>query len=173
MGTVLKGLHRVSWGDLDVPRGSAKDIPALLSKAAWGDRATGDLALDYLADLVCELGFVISEATAPTVPFLLELAGSPQVACKAEALKLLLNIYSSHEWSRSAADALPKYADNYTHKVQWENDAHQAVLAGRHIIEELAGSPDPEVAEAAAKLLQAFAAEPGQSTKAEGRETDR
>ncbi|MBO7935622.1 MULTISPECIES: hypothetical protein [Streptomyces] len=161
MGTILKGLQRIPWGTLEVPRGSARDIPGLLSKAAWADRENGDLALDRLADLVCELGFVISEATAPTVPFLLELAGAPQVACKAETLKLLLNIYSSQEWSRSAAGALPKYADNYTHKVQWENDAHRAVLDGRHIIEGLADSVDPDVAEAATKLLEAFAAEEG------------
>ncbi|MGW2524293.1 hypothetical protein ACWC09_46515 [Streptomyces sp. NPDC001617] len=169
---MLKGLPRVPWSDLEVPRGSARDIPTLLSKAAWGDRKTGDLALDYLADLVCELGFVISEATAPTVPFLLELAEAPQVGCKAEALKLLLNIYSSHEWSRTAAGALPKYADNYAHKVQWEHDAHQAVLAGRRTIEGLADSVDPEVAEAAAKLLQAFKAEVAQPTETEGRETN-
>ncbi|MEU0900028.1 hypothetical protein [Streptomyces massasporeus] len=156
MGTILKGLGRVQWGDLEVPRGSARDIPTLLSKAAWSDRETGSLALDNLADLVCELGFVISEATAPTVPFLLELAGAPHVACKAEVLQLLLNIYSSREWSHSAADALPKYADKYTHKVQWEVTAHQAVLAGRQVVEGLTGSIDPDVAEVASKLLDAL-----------------
>jgi hypothetical protein len=112
--------------------------------------------LDHLADLVCELGFVISEATAPTVPFLLELAGAPHVACKAEVLQLLLNIYSSREWSRSAADALPQYADNYAHKVQWEVTAHRAVLSGRQVVEGLTGSIDPDVAEAAGKLLDAL-----------------
>ncbi|MEU9228942.1 hypothetical protein AB0D40_31810 [Streptomyces massasporeus] len=131
----------------------------MLSKAAWSDRVTGSLALDYLADLVCELGFAITEATAPTVPFLLELAGAPHVACKAEVLQLLLNIYSSPDWSHSAADALPKYADNYTHKVQWEVTARQAVLAGRQVVEGLAGSIDPDVAEAASKLLKALDAE--------------
>jgi hypothetical protein len=131
----------------------------LLSEAAWSDRETGSLALDYLADLVCELGFVISEATAPTVPFLLELAGAPHVACKAEVLQLLLNIHSSREWSHSAADALPKYADSYVHKVPWEVTAHQAVLAGRQVVEGLTGSIDPDVAEAASKLLDALDAE--------------
>ncbi|MFC9680450.1 hypothetical protein [Streptomyces sp. NPDC056948] len=154
MGIILKGLQRVPWGDLEVPRGSATDIPTLLSKAAWSGRDTGGLA-----DLVCELGFVISEATAPTVPFLLELAGAPHVACKPEVLKLLLDIYSSHEWSHSAADALPKYADNYTHQVQWEIDAHEAVLTDRQIIEGLTDSIDPDVAGAASRLLDTIDAE--------------
>ncbi|MFD7246844.1 hypothetical protein [Streptomyces massasporeus] len=131
----------------------------MLAKAAWSDRETGSLALDYLTELVCELGFVISEATAPTVPFLLELAGAPHVACKTEMLQLMLNIYSSREWSRSAADALPAYADNYAHKVQWEVTAHQAVLAGRQVVEGLTNSIDPDVAEAASKLLDALDAE--------------
>ncbi|MFI8890474.1 hypothetical protein [Streptomyces paradoxus] len=140
-------------------RGSARDIPALLAKAAWADRETGSLALDDLADLVCELGFVISEATAPTVPFLLELAGAPHVACKADALTLLLAIHSSRVWSQSAAAALPRYAGNYADKVQWETDAREAVLAGRQVVEGLIGSVDPDVAAAAGKLIDAFRAE--------------
>ncbi|MFF5964768.1 hypothetical protein ACFY64_13710 [Streptomyces collinus] len=141
-----------------MPRGSAKDIPVLLAKAAWADRETGSLALDDLADLVCELGFVISEATAPTVPFLLELAGAPHVACTADVLALLLDIYSSRVWSHSAADALPRHSGDYAHKVQWETDAHEAVLAGRPVVEGLTGSVDPDVAAAAGRLLDAFEA---------------
>lgn len=159
MGSVLRGLQRVPWGDLQVVRGSPKDIPTLLAKAAWGDREAGELALDHLADLVCELGFVIAEATAPTVPFLLELAGAPHVPCKAEVLNLLRNIYVSHVWSQALAAAGPRYTGNYVRKAQWETDAHRAVLAGRQVVQGLTESVDPEVAEAATKLLDAFAAE--------------
>lgn len=149
-----------------MPGGSARNIPTLLAKAAWADRESGSLALDDLADLVCELGFVISEATAPAVPFLLELAGAPHVACKADVLTLLLDIYSSRVWSHSAADALPRYSGNYAHKVQWETDAHQAVLAGRQVVEGLTGSVDPDVAAAAGRLMDAFDAETEAGTQA-------
>lgn len=102
---------------------------------------------------------VISEATAPTVPLLLELAAAPHVARKPEVHKLLLNIHSSREWSQCAADALPQYAHNYTHKVQWEVKAHEAALAGRQTVEGLSFSRDPGVAETAGKLLKALDAE--------------
>src|SRR5690606_23460148 len=168
MGTILKGLRRIPWGDFQVPRGSAKDIPTLLAKVAYGDRETGEEALVYLTCLVCELDFVISEATAPTVPFLLDLAATPQVVCRAEVLELLLIIYSSHIWSRSAADAGPKYRHNYARKVQWEKDAHQAVLAGRPVIKKLVGNPDPKVSKTAAKLLRAFPPEYEQPPEEKG-----
>jgi hypothetical protein len=163
MGSILRGLQRVSWGDLHVPRGSAKDIPTLLAKAAWGDRETGVLALDHLADLVCELGFLIAEATAATVPFLLELAGAPQVECKAEVLRLLRNIYVSQVWSDGAAAAAPRYVGNFVRQAQWEADAHRAVLAGRQVVQQLANCVDPDVAEAAAKLSGAFTQEGGRA----------
>ncbi|MFF6916362.1 hypothetical protein [Streptomyces sp. NPDC012466] len=43
--------------------------------------------------------------------------------------------------------------------MQWEIDAHEAVLAGRRIVQGLTGSVDPEIAEAAGKLLDACDAE--------------
>lgn len=157
MGSILRGLQRVAWADLQVPRGSAKDIPTLLAKAAYADRETGELALDQLADSVCELGFVIAEATAPTVPFLLELAGAPHVECKAEALKILRNIYVSHVWSGTAEALDPKHTRRYARQIQWETDAHRAVLAGRQLVQGLTESVDPDVAQAATRLLDALA----------------
>ncbi|MFJ8595196.1 hypothetical protein [Streptomyces sp. NPDC093598] len=43
--------------------------------------------------------------------------------------------------------------------MQWQVDAHEAVLAGRQIAEGLTESIDPDVVEAARKLLDAFDAE--------------
>jgi hypothetical protein len=157
MGTILRRLQRVPWAELQVPRGSAKEIPALLAKAAWGDRESAGLALDDLGDHICELGFVVSEATVPAVPFLLELAGAPQVTCKAEVLALLLNICTAEQWSAAAAAAGPKYARGYAPMVRWETEAHSAVLAGRRLIEGLVDSVDPDVVAAAERLVRAIA----------------
>ncbi|MFD8219956.1 hypothetical protein ACFV2U_41315 [Streptomyces sp. NPDC059697] len=159
MGTLLKGLQRVQWGDLGAARGAtAGDIPALLSKAAWSDEGTASMAVDELADLICELGFVVQEATAPTVPFLVELAGATHMACKADVLALLLKVFNGRQWSAAAEAAPPKYDSNYTEQVGWEAASKQAERAGQPIFRELARSTDPQFAEAAAELLQAIAA---------------
>jgi hypothetical protein len=78
MGVILKDLQRVQWTRLQAAgETSARAVPALLSKAAWSERDTARQAVEELGDLVCELGFVVQEATAPTVPFLVELVGAP------------------------------------------------------------------------------------------------
>lgn len=159
MGTILRGLQRVPWGDLQVPRGSAKSIPALLSKTAWSDRETASLALDDLTDLVCELGFVISEATAPTVPFLIELAGAPQVMCKVEVLELLRKIFTGRQWTAASEAFSTPREIHLAQQVGWERAAQEAVAAGRSVFEGMTESIDPDVADAATKLVQAIEAE--------------
>ncbi|MFE1957786.1 hypothetical protein [Streptomyces sp. NPDC059479] len=154
MGTVLAGLTHVSWSDLHDAQGSARGVPALLSKVAWADRDTASIALDELGDRVCELGFVLSEATAPTVPFLLELAGAPRVQCKAELLELLTRIFAAEQWRAVADAAGSEYKKGYEEQVGWEADSHAAVFSGRGVVEGLAASVDPAVAEAAQTLLR-------------------
>lgn len=90
MGSVLRSASGARWGELrDATGAAAGGIPSLLSRIAYGDEDTARIAIDDLGDAICALGFVVGEATAPTVPFLLELAGSPHVACGAELLDLL------------------------------------------------------------------------------------
>ncbi|WP_326655241.1 hypothetical protein [Streptomyces sp. NBC_01750] len=122
---------------------------------AWGDEETGSLAVDELGDRVCAMGFVVAEATAPAVPFLLELAGAPSVRCKAELLDLLTRILTAKQWSEAAAAAGPG-SSSYKEQPGWEVASRQAVLAGRHVVEGLADAVRPGVAAAAARLLCAF-----------------
>ncbi|WP_405435581.1 hypothetical protein [Streptomyces anulatus] len=90
MGSLLRSVSGVRWGELrDATGAAAGGIPSLLSRIAYGDEDTARIAVDDLGDAICALGFVVGEATAPTVPFLLELAGSAHVACGAELLDLL------------------------------------------------------------------------------------
>lgn len=165
MGTVLKGLQRVRWGDLGAARGAtARAIPALLAKAAWADEETASTAVDELADLILELGFVVQEATAPTVPFLIELAGAPDVAGKADVLALLLGVFNGRQWSAAAEAASAKCAGNYAEQVGWEAASQQAVKAGQAVFKELAGSAGPQVAEVATELLRTIAVDAAQRT---------
>ncbi|MFJ3880753.1 hypothetical protein ACIPW5_25245 [Streptomyces sp. NPDC090077] len=156
VGSLLRSVSGVRWGELrDATGAAAGGIPPLLSRIAYGDEDTARIAIDELGDAVCALGFVVSEATAPTVPFLLELAGSPQVACKAELLGLLGSIIRTDQWHSAAASTQNRKHDaSYRQQTGWEAAARAAVYAGRSVIEGVASSIRPEEATPARKLLQ-------------------
>ncbi|MFD4736836.1 hypothetical protein ACFWNQ_05590 [Streptomyces virginiae] len=167
MGSLLRNVSSVRWGELrDATGAAAGGIPSLLSRIAYGDEDTARIAVDDLGDAVCALGFVVGEATAPTVPFLLELAGSPHVACKAELLDLLRCICRTDQWHSAAAAAREsKHGAGYRQQPGWEAAARTAVHAGRSVIEGLASSVRPEEAMPARKLLQVMDDTlPGRST---------
>ncbi|SNS92914.1 hypothetical protein SAMN05216252_110160 [Actinacidiphila glaucinigra] len=155
MGVLLKGVSGIRWGELcDARRDRAGGIPALLSRIAYADEETARLAVDDLGDLICELGFVVGEATAPAVPFLLELAGAPHTSCKADVLALLQRICRTDQWHSAAVAARNDgYEANYQEQPGWEAAARAAVHAGRPVIERLAASPHPEEAAPARELL--------------------
>ncbi|GAA0665843.1 hypothetical protein GCM10009535_51990 [Streptomyces thermocarboxydovorans] len=148
----------MQWTRLQAARGSsARTVPALLSTVAWADRETARQAVDELGDLVCELGFVVQEAAAPTVPFLIELAGAPHVTCKADVLDLLRKIYTGRQWSAASKAFSSGHRTRLARQVAWEEAARNAVLAGQHVYEGLTASVDPDVARAATDLLRAIA----------------
>ncbi|MFJ4672675.1 hypothetical protein [Kitasatospora purpeofusca] len=156
MGSLLRSVSRVRWADLrDATGALASGIPPLLSRIAYGDEDTARTAIEELGGAVCALGFVVSEATAPAVPFLVELAGAPHVACTVELLDLLGSICQTDQWhSAAAAAGAGKRDTSYRQQPGWEADARTAVYAGRSVIEGLASSIRPEEAAAARRLLQ-------------------
>lgn len=174
MGTLLKGLARVPWGDLSDTQGSARDIPGLLSRAAWGDDETARRAVEEIGERICALGFVVSEATPYTVPFLLELVDgidTREPQRQVDVLDLLLSIVTARQWSAVAEASDPRYGSDYAQQVGWEQASHEAVLTGRRLIEELAVSVHPPIVEAAASLLRAFEEKEDRERRAEvGRE---
>lgn len=155
MGSLLRSVSGVHWGELNDANGAAAGgIPPLLSRIAYGDEGTARIAIDDLGDAICALGFVVGEATAPTVPFLLELAGSPDVSCKAELLDLLESICRTDQWHSAAAATQEREHDaRYRQQSAWEAAARTAVHAGRSVIEGVAASVRPEEAAPARKLL--------------------
>ncbi|MET9934987.1 MULTISPECIES: hypothetical protein [unclassified Streptomyces] len=156
MGSLLRSASGARWGELcDATGTAAGGAPPLLSRIAYGDEDTARIAIDDLGNAICALGFVVGEATASTVPFLLELVGSPRVMCKAELLDLLGNICRADQW-HSAAVAVQdrKHDASYRQQPGWEAAARTAVQAGRSVIEGVASSVRPEEATSARKLLQ-------------------
>ncbi|MEU9228932.1 hypothetical protein AB0D40_31745 [Streptomyces massasporeus] len=111
----------------EAPAGS---VPSLLSRIAYADGTTVRLAVDELGDTVCALGFVVGEATAPTVPFLLELVGAPHVPCKEELMDLLASIYQAEQWHSAAAAARDqKNCTSYQEQPGWEAAARAVSTA--------------------------------------------
>lgn len=139
----------------DARQAPAGAIPPLLSRIAYGSGDSVNLAMDELGDILCALGLVVGEATAPTVPFLLELVGAPHISGKPELLDLLESIFQAEQW-HSAAAACGSRNTSFQEQPAWEAAARAAVLAGRPVVEGLASSVRPEEAEAARKLLRAM-----------------
>ncbi|WP_149827962.1 hypothetical protein [Streptomyces tailanensis] len=139
---------------------SPERIPPLLTRIAYGDEATARLAVDELGGSLCALGFVVGEATAPAVPFLLELAGAPHLPCKAELLGLLESICRARQWQTAAAAAARAggggLGADYRRQPGWERAARAAVYTGRPIVESLASSVRPEEAGPARSLLRSM-----------------
>ncbi|MFG3525271.1 hypothetical protein ACGF8B_00850 [Streptomyces sp. NPDC047917] len=157
MGSLLRSVSGVRWGELrDATGAAAGSIPPLLSRIAYGDEDTARTAIDDLGDAICALGFVVGEATAPTVPFLLELVGSAHVARKAELLDLLGSICRTDQWHSAAAAAAQdrEHDASYQQQPGWEAASRAAVYAGRSVIKGVASSVRPEEATPARKLLQ-------------------
>ncbi|MFF2171146.1 hypothetical protein [[Kitasatospora] papulosa] len=137
MGTVLEGMRHVQWHELRHARGSASQIPGMLSRIAWGDTRSAEDALSDLGRWIAALA--VFDATAAAVPFLWELAAVDTVKDRAGVLGLLGTIL----------------AHGHAHHPEWTRDAHLAVLAGRTTAERLAADGDPAVSAAAGELLVA------------------
>ncbi|MCX4675008.1 hypothetical protein OG413_06665 [Streptomyces sp. NBC_01433] len=123
MGTVLKGMSNVQWHELQHARGSASQVPGMLSRIAWGDAPSAE---DALSDLEQWIGaLAVFDATVAAVPFLWELAGTETVRDRAGVLELLRTILSA----------------GHHHHPEWARGAHEAVVAGRATAERLAAAP--------------------------------
>ncbi|MFC8451609.1 hypothetical protein [Kitasatospora sp. NPDC057223] len=145
MGTILKGVHRVRWHELQHAYGSATGVPGLLSRIAWGDARTSEAALSDLALWVGELA--VFDATVATVPFLWDLAVTETVKPRAGVIELLRTILERGNPPQP--------------RVQLA--AHQAVLGRRATAGQLAHASDPAVRAAARDLLAAIDGHPGES----------
>ncbi|MEV0037091.1 hypothetical protein [Streptomyces sp. NPDC050804] len=138
MGTILKGIRRVRWDELEHAYGSAADVPGVLSRIAWGDVRTSEAALSELALWIGELA--VFDATVAAVPFLWDLAVSESVTCRAGVIELLRSVLEHGNAPQAT--------------VQLE--AHHAVLSRRQTADRLAHDDDPVVRGAAQDLLSAI-----------------
>ncbi|GGS64892.1 hypothetical protein AB0E75_05210 [Streptomyces griseoviridis] len=152
----LPGLDEVDWGRIQDSSGSAAAVPGLLDRVATGDAETARAALAELRARICQYGFVVEQATAATVPFLWELAQRPEVACRAQIIRLLKNIADARQWESTAA-VYPKLLNHRENHVVWERAARKAVRARRAAIERLMAEDDTEITRVTSELARTLA----------------
>ncbi|MFF0969154.1 hypothetical protein ACWDQO_19070 [Streptomyces sp. NPDC003703] len=152
----LSALGQVPWSDIRDATGSAAGIPPLLRSMARGDAEAARAALKELRGRICQYGFVVEQATAPTVPFLWELARTPQVTCRPQIIQLLRNIADARQWE-SVAAVYPKLLNHRENPVVWERRARQAVRARSGALRELLAEQDGEINRVTVELADALA----------------
>lgn len=149
----LGALDEVPWHEIQDSTGSADAIPGLLADIAHGSADTATAALGELRKRICQYGFVVEQATAATVPFLWELAQSPQVTCRPQIIRLLASIAEARQWEHTAS-AYPKLLNHRENPVVWERAARQAVHARRGAVRSLLKEQDTEIARAGTELAR-------------------
>ena len=85
---MLDDLAVPDWASLRDVRGSATRLPGQLRALLSPDADAAALALDELEDSIFHQSLIFS-CTVAAVPFLVELAASPEVRCRADILDLL------------------------------------------------------------------------------------
>ncbi|GAA0943658.1 hypothetical protein [Actinocorallia libanotica] len=100
----LTGLDDIDWSALDHAYGSADDTPEILNALAANDEGWSD-AMDAYFSAIVHQGTVYA-ATERTIPFLVEIALSPNLLPERrfELLQCLLYIASQNTWTLSEPD---------------------------------------------------------------------
>ena len=139
---MLETLDTVDWGRLTHAAGAADDVPDLIrmllsDKASVRERAIGE---DGLWGVLCHQDSLY-EATAPAVPFLLELVRNPQVKDRGKILDLLADfalggydVVETETATRSRDLSLPPDTrPGQERAIEWTRQTRAAVQSGRDI----------------------------------------
>jgi hypothetical protein len=163
---MLEGLDQIPWDTLEHAYGPAGDVPEQLRALTSADAEAREEALYALYGNIWHQGTVYA-ATAPAVPFLVEIALSPAVEGRKEVLDLLYAIAHGssyldvHQHLSHVGDMLKAEADFDARRAQELADvrAAQASVSAAHpqLLELLERDRDPEVRRHAARLLGACA----------------
>ncbi|MCY1141014.1 HEAT repeat domain-containing protein [Actinoplanes sp. Pm04-4] len=180
---MLEKLDDVPWSTLHHAYGPAADVPAQLRALASGDAAAREESLRILFRTIFHQG-TRYEASAPAVPFLLELLAAPGTLSKEELIELLVALAIGYDEShlpggfplaelRAAAvggaellrdgggswDRLKSLDESDQNRLQayLELSAYEAVAAAVPLFVSLMTSEDPAVRRMAAYALGWFA----------------
>ena len=130
---MLDRLDEIPWNRLTHAYGPADDVPDLLRslRTAPAETTGQQSPLWHLCGNIWHQGSVY-EATAYAVPFLIELAASPQVPDRVGILALLAEIATGHSWRDAHGNLLKEadFAERRAVELTWAERAHAAVASG-------------------------------------------
>jgi HEAT repeat protein len=168
MAAVLEGLDRVAWGRLRHAYGPARDVPDQLRALRSPDPEQRKRAMWSLYGNIFHQG-TRYEASAPAVPFLLELLADPATPDRHELLGLLTSIAIGYDetWLPAGmriAEFRAWAADRG--EASFALAAYDAVRAGVGLFATVATDPDPALRTAAGYAMAWFPEEAATSAPA-------
>jgi hypothetical protein len=157
---MLEGLDAINWEQLTHAYGEATNVPEMLRGLASPDRDERENALDGLFWSIHHQG-TIYEATAPAVPFLLELAGSPEVRDRDRIVDLLAAIaggcgyYQVHQvFDSPERRASTEFQETLAEERSCQQAVREAVWRGLPLFLDLLRSDEPALRHQALKVVQ-------------------
>ena len=160
LAPMFDGLDSIDWTSLAHAYGSAHDVPHMIRAMASDDPEARQQAFYEAYSNICHQGTVYS-ATAPAVPFLIEVAAAADRPDRDRVLELLFQVahghsYPAHRHPGGAGEHVEQPAsfdDAMSDELRWVQAATQAVAAGRPVYLDLLYDDTPEVRRHAARML--------------------
>ncbi len=158
---MLDGLDAIDWAALTHAYGPAHDVPDMIRAMVSEDAETRQKAFYAAYGNIWHQGTVYS-ATAPAVPFLLELAAAPTLPDRHRVLELLFHLAHGssyldvHQHLSIVGETLkdqPDFGDDVAQELKWVQAATAAVAEGKSIFLTLLSDDVPEVRRHAARML--------------------
>jgi hypothetical protein len=163
---MLERLDDFDWSRLSHAYGEATNVPELLRDLASPDRDERENAFDALYWSIHHQG-TIYDSSAPAVPFLLELLGSPQVQGRHRILALLEALAggSGYVQVHGRLDPAEKQASaEFQNELAQERSCQEAVQAavwqGWNLFLELLRSPETRLRRGTLRLLRCLLCHP-------------
>lgn len=157
---MLDGLDDIDWAGLGHAYGTAEDVPGLIRDLRSPSSKQRQDAIYALHGNIWHQGTVYG-ATAPAVPFLIEILGESAVPDRREVAMLLAMIADGGSYREAHRDiaysaeeqASPEFQAGLEQELGWARAARQAVLDGFETYRDRMVDPEPSVRAAVAFLL--------------------
>jgi aminoglycoside phosphotransferase (APT) family kinase protein len=162
---VFEGLNAIPWVELSHAYGSAEEVPVWVRRLISPRRLDREQALNHLYGSICHQGSVYS-ATAPIMPFLLEVLDSTEPHDAVRILDMLADIAIAHSWwDNNLRDDAPFFVEERkTPEFQQQmlddrasaTRARESVRTGMELFGRLLYSEQAQIRMRSAQILASF-----------------
>lgn len=139
---MLEGLSAIDWDGLTHAYGPAGGIPERIRLLASPDPGQWVPALSELYDALCHQMCSVYPATAPAIPFMIELLGSTEVRCRGRILQFLADSAAVGPDPDEDDDG---DAEEEAEALEWARQTRAAVWRGLDVALDLLTDLDPRI----------------------------